>query len=251
MKKSMKYLVWSMVGIFLLYTIYSINHTPAYAQESSPSAGLSDKLKSLQDSIASKAAQIKDSISKKLKDKVYVGKVESKTTDTITLKFMEKTKRVKVTADTEYTATAKSLKSLVEGDYIVALGDTDQEGILTAKRVSKFTEKLDEDPVLIYGVVSDVGSSQITIKSKQNTENLISINSKTSYLFGDENSSLEDVKLQKAVIIIGTKIDEKSYRARTVYIYPYTSNLKTKTSTPSATPIKTTPTASPSAKPKR
>lgn len=233
----------TLLVLILLVASFQLPVT-SQAQEASPSADLSAKLKALQDSIASKASQIKQTISKKLQNKVYVGKVIQKGNNSLTITFKEKSHVVKVTQDTAYTNVARSLQKLSEGDYIAALGDSDQDGNLMAKRIGKFPDGLDPDPTLIYGVVTNLDNHLFTISSSSKGSPItVNVTSKTNFLMGEESASFFDLKVNKPVIVIGTK-SEDSIKPRTVYILPYTASGKNKTPSP-------TPAATPSAKIKK
>ncbi|MDP3733036.1 MAG: hypothetical protein Q8Q91_00700, partial [Candidatus Daviesbacteria bacterium] len=79
MRKSIKYYVLSIRGILffcILHTTYYI--LPVRAADSTPSADIKSKLEELKKEIASKAAKLKNEISRKLINKAYIGTVENK-----------------------------------------------------------------------------------------------------------------------------------------------------------------------------
>ena len=92
----MKWLV-SLILVSLL-----IGPTTVFAADSTPSADVQSKLKALQNEIASKAAKLKNEISKKLQNKAYIGVVKSKSSNTLTLATRSGTKVVNTNQDTIY-----------------------------------------------------------------------------------------------------------------------------------------------------
>ncbi len=236
---------------FLILHSYFLIPT-AYAVDSTSSADLKTKLKNLQDQIASRASQLKQTISSKLQNKAYWGKVVSKTGSTITLATRTGSKIVTVNQDTLYTYSKGklSLNTIQVDDFIVGLGDIDETGILIARKVIKSTLVEFPDLKTHWGVVTNISDLQFNIQTNDNKEIVSFTDSKTEFKFGSAAASSSDIKLKKSVIIVGLPF-KSGIKPRFVYILPYTSvNLKTSpTSSPSATPAspsgiikKTTPT---------
>lgn len=244
-------------GILILGLITYILFTPlsvdAATPTSSPSAEVKSKLKALQEDIASRAARIKAEISQKLQNKAYLGLVKSKSDNSLTLATKSGSKIVSVNQDTEYISTIKStskakfsLKTIIDDDYLVALGDIDETAVLTAKRIIKITPPEDQKIKRIWGEITSLGSNQLTLKLKNDSIETVTFNSATEFSLGEINASLNDVKVTKPVVVIGEESDSKTLKARFIYIFPSDPNVTPKVASPSASP-----TASPSAKPKK
>lgn len=233
-----------LIAIFLIS--FFINVINVSAIEATPSGDIKTKLKALQDEIASKAAKLKTEISSKLQNKSYWGIVKSKTDNTITLATRDGSKIISVNQDTlySYSKGKLSLKTINTDDFLVALGDIDDTGVLTAKKIIKTSAVEFPNLETNWGIVTNIGENQFTIQTKDGKNIVISIDKETNLKFGEAAADLSDIKLKKAVITVGES-NKNGVKARFVYILPYTSlNLKT-----SLTPT-SSPTASPSATPK-
>lgn len=154
----------------LILNTFPISH--AYAEDSSPSADVKTKLEELKKEIASKAAKLKSEINKKLTDKAFVGVIKSKSATSITLAAKTGTKVVTINQDTVYQDTSnqkkKTIDSLKEEDYIVALGDIDDTGVLTARKVIALPPAVkDAQPkAFFWGQIVSASGDVTTIKLK-------------------------------------------------------------------------------------
>ncbi|MDO8498751.1 MAG: DUF5666 domain-containing protein [bacterium] len=231
-----KFLLILLLAIcYLLYTIYI---TPAYAQDSSPSADLKQKLKELQTEIASKAAQLKLEISRKLQNRAYVGVIKSKSETSLTLAIKGSTKLVTINEYTEYSGKSSgkgkvSLKTLSLDDHIAALGDVDDNDVLTAKEVMRIIPQKPEEKQFLSGQVTSVKNQAITIQTTLGQSTSLSVDKDTVYQLGTDEGSLDDVTVGKTLIALAIREEDGPY-TRFIYLYPGSDNLKTKLSTPSA-----------------
>ena len=111
---------------------------PVYAVDSSPSADIKSKLEELKREIASKAAVLKQEVNKQLTNKAYIGKIKTKSSSAITLASKNGPRIVNINQDTEFESQLKakkySQKLISEEDFIVSLGDVDENQVLTAKK---------------------------------------------------------------------------------------------------------------------
>lgn len=242
-----------LLGLFLFfilhYSLFIIPAALAAEPTATPSAELKTKLQALQAEIASKAAQIKAEISKKLQNRAYVGFIKTKSDTSLTLATKSGSKIVNLNQDTTYSGgkTKVSLKTLVNDDYIVALGDIDDTGVLTAKKVIKLAIPEESSVQTIWGLVVGISDSEVTITTKQGKTMTVTFDTKTDFKFGMQESSVNDVRMNKGIIAVGSSPKTGYISARLVYIQPYSSSYTPKAVTPS--PVKATPTASPSATP--
>lgn len=244
-KKSSKIQISNYKLIFLLFSIFYILNTtyyiPAFAADSSQSATMSadfkSKLKALQEGIASQAAKFKLEISQKLQNKAYIGLIESKGSDSLTLNIDQNKKQVITNEYTEFTGKGKvSFKSLVKDDYIAALGDIDDKDVLTAKKIIQITSASPDEKQIFYGQVISIDGNNINIKTKDNPNVVITTDSNTTYQLGKEPASSVSINVGKTIIAITIPSNDSTFKARFIYILSQRINIKSKTATTSATP---------------
>lgn len=241
--------------IFITFIIFiTYLHSPAYALEStqsaSPSATLQNKLKALQEEIASKAAKLKTEVTKKLQNKAYIGFIKSKSDTALTIATDKGTRMISISDDTQIIGISKSkakitFKDLVVDDYLAALGDIDDNEVLTAKKIFKLTPpKIIEDQ-LIYGEVISQGEGLVTVQTKQNQTVSLTIDEDTAYqTFKNQAAFSSDLKVGKTIIAAGNKSQNGILRTRFVYIVTYSPVLKPKTATGAASVKQNTSTGS-------
>lgn len=244
--------------LILLLVSYFISHTtyisPAFAQTASPSASLKQKLKALQEEIASKAAQIKLDVGKKLQNRAYIGIIKSKSATSLTLATKNDTKIVTVNEYTEYAgkSTSKqgkvSLKNLSLDDSVVALGDIDDNAVLTAKKVIRYTPSNSEERQMVMGQIVSINDQAVGIKTSQGQNSSLNTDEDTVYQISTKKGSFTDLAVGKTLIAVLTKGESQTV-ARFIYLYPKTGNLDAKTSSSSADPDSIGAESSPSATP--
>ncbi len=212
-------------------TSFALNPTSTPSvQISSPSAEIKEKLQVLKDEIASKASQLKAEVSRKLQNKAYVGFVKLKSDDSITLALKEGTKIINVTTFTLYTIpTIKkaSLKNLEADDYIAALGDVDDNGILTAKKIVLTAPPQEEEKQILFGTIISKEGQVINIKTPQGQNISLNTNSKTVYQKGA-------VTTGQTVIAVGRGLKNNLLPTRFIYLLQVNPQVNS-TTTPEAT----------------
>lgn len=214
---------------------------PVLAVDSTPSADIKSKLDEFKKEIASKAAQLKQVVDRKLKDKAYVGTVKTVSDNSLTLAAESGPKMVSTNQDTVFESNIKtkqkfSQKTLSEENYIAALGDIDETGVLIAKKIILLPAPNSELKTYLWGKVIAISDQLITIKDKELKNNAASL----------PDSS--DVSLNYFVILTGSKGKNDIFDAGFVYVIPQGGILKAKKmATPSAKLA--TPSATPSVKP--
>ena len=223
----------NIIKVIIIITIINFIVSPALAADSTPSAEVKTKLKDMQEEIASRAAQIKQDVSKKLQNRIALGFIKSKSDTSLTLAAESGTKMVNVNEYTEYAGkTGKgnlkvTLKNLATEDYIIALGDMDETEVLTAKKIVKTASPSGEVRKFVFGQVVSVGDHTITLQDKQGQKISLKTNKQTTYRFGKNSGSRDDLKIGLP-IIASTKF---------VYIFPYET-------TPSISPAEKSTTSS-------
>lgn len=226
------------VHCFLLLTITSYLLPITYAADSTPSADIRAKLEELKKEIASKAAKLKQEVNRKLQDKVYIGKVKSKSTNSLTLATRNGPKIASVNQDTVFESNVKSKQkfsqsTIAEEDYLAFLGDVDETGVLTAKKVILLPTPDSQLKTFLWGQTISSSGKLFTLKDKGSKNIAISL----------PNLSL--VKVSDFVILTGSMGKNDIFDTEFVYVIPQGGILKPKKiATPSAK------IASPSATPK-
>lgn len=237
MRISIKYIVSSILGIMVLYhipnTIYQI--PAAYAADSTPSASIKSKVDALKAEIASKAAKLKQEINSRLQNKAYVGVIKQKSDNTLTLASSSGPKIVKTTQDTNYQVTKKSkskttFATLSEEDYIAALGDVDETGVLTARKIIVLPTTNNQKPkTYLWGQIISVSDNLLNLRDKDAKSVAVSITSQTD--------TQGNYKKNDFVIVSGLMSQNEILEAKFIYVIPQGGFIKTKQlATPSAQP---------------
>ncbi len=215
---------------FFLLLLLFLFINPVYAADSSPSADIAAKLKAFQKEAASKAAELKDLISKKLQNKAFIGSVQSQSNNSLTLATKSGSKLVSINEDTVFQSTVKSKKILKKNistqDYIAALGDADETGVLNAKKIVLLSTPEPQIKTYFWGRIISISDKLITLRDQdlKNTAVTIPTSSK--------------VKLNDLLILTGSQGKNNIFDAEFVYVIPESNVIKPKrVATPSATPI--------------
>lgn len=239
----------------ILYLVYGglLTSSVSAAETSSKSASLIDKINALKAEVASKAASLKAEVNKKLENKAYVGIITKVDSTSIVLAASTGTKNVLVneytsfqdnTASTKKTKPSFQTKDLKIDDTIAALGDVDDKEALVAKKVVK-VKKLTDPPTTFWGQIHSLTNSTIMIQPKGGDKISITTTPQTVFSLGKEEASINDVKINKFLSGVGTKIKDNKTDARYIYLIPSSGYFK-----PEKIKAATT-SASPSAKPKK
>ncbi len=255
--------------VFLVHTTSYIS--PALAEESSPSAEIKTKLEALKKEIASRAAQLKNEISSKLQNKAFIGTIKTKSESSFTVATLLGPKIIGFNEDTVFSVSdpaelkAKkikraSLESLEEEDYIAALGDVDDTGVLTARKIIFIPSNQPELKQVLWGQIAAISDKLITVKDKSQNNVSISISGNTTLKNADEEIDISKLLSGDTVLISGYQNDQEVIQATYIYVLDRGASIKPKTkpatesakiASPSAKPkIKATPKPTASAKPK-
>ena len=218
--------------LLLLPVAYCLS--PVYAADSTPSADIKIKLEQFKAEIASKAAKLKSEIDRKLTNRAYIGKVKQKSNTSLTLASSSGPRIITINQDSEFASWVKgkkfSQKILSEEDYIASLGDIDETGVLTAKRIILLPTQNSEPKTYLWGQIIAISDNLATLKSKEGKSIAVSLNS--------------NVNVNQFVILTGNMGKNDIFKASFVYIIPQGGILKSKKiASPSATPKSATPSA--------
>lgn len=213
--------------IFLLLFTVTCTLSPAYAADSTPSADVKTKLEELKKEIATRAAELKKQVSQKLQNKAYIGTLKTKSESNLTLATKGGVKMVNINQDTLFESQIKSrlklsLKTLKEEDYLIALGDVDEIGVLTAKKIILHPIPSTLNPKsYLWGKIISISDQLTTLKDRDNRNVAVTLPSL--------------VKLNDFVILTGSFNKNDIFEAEFVYTIPQGGFIKPKkVATPSA-----------------
>lgn len=195
----------------------------AVAQTSSPSGSLIQKLDDLKREIASKAAEIKNDINKKIQDKAVFGMILKIEDGQIIIAGLNNTKTVKYDEFTEILGIGGkkiAIKTLEENDSVAALGDVDDKSNLVARRIVFLETIATGSAEPVWGQIEKTAGPSITIKDKSGEKRTIVTTGTTVFYLGNNESSIADAKPEKFMVARGTRLKDGSIRARFIYFIP-------------------------------
>lgn len=216
-----------MHNLIFLVIILSIVHCPlsipsTYAIESTKSAkqatsssSLIDKLDALKKEIASKAAQIKKEVNKDIQNKAFVGNIEKLEQSSIILKTHRGLKTVRVDEYTIYQSLPKGGPS--QDDFVAALGDVDDKGVLSAKKIIKFKKPQIDKSTLVWGKIFAANKGVVNLRNKDKQTIKVLTSQKTVFKLGTTDASFADAKLNKVIVARGI-LKENQLTADFIYI---------------------------------
>ena len=205
------------VAFFLLPTTNSELIT-VRAADSTPSADIKLKLEQFRAEIASKAAKLKLEVNRKLQNRAYIGEVKQKSKNSLTIATLSGPKIVSIKQDTILPE-----KTTVEEDYTASLGDIDETGVLTAKKIILLPTPNSELKTYLWGQIISISDTLVTLKDKNLKSVAVSL------------PDFAKVKNNDFVILTGNMGKNDIFKAEFVYIIPQGGFLKSKKiATPSA-----------------
>jgi hypothetical protein len=201
---------------------------PAYAQQATSSAeseakettssGILTKIEDLKKEIASRAADLKSEIDKRTQNKALIGRANVITTDSMTLETKNGSKTIRLNEYTLYqnTSSQKTKKTFTKDaiktdDQIVCLGDIDEKGIMTAKKVVKVDPIITKKRNFILGTINTNDSKSITLQLKDSSLKTIPIDPKLVVRNGKDEGILGDIKQGKKAIVLTNDKDEVTF----------------------------------------
>lgn len=233
------------VIVIILLLLFTVNCTlfTTYAQEPSPETKA--KIEEIKKGVASKAAELKQEVNEKLQNKAFIGIVSTVSTNSITLTTPAGAKIITLNQDTVYEDVKKT--NIKEGNYIATLGDIDDTGVLTAKKVVGLPKDDQEIKEVIIGEVSDNKDNVISVKQKDGQIIKINTSKNTSLKYGAKKIKLEDIRVNLKVVVTGYSEEEEINSSTVFVISDTTLDSEVKIASESA---KATPSSSPKASPK-
>jgi hypothetical protein len=233
--------VIAVLFVFSFYILHSTFYIPASAQEASgeaktatQSSTLLQKLGDLKKDIASKAAQLKTEITKKMGNKAILGQIKSLEVINQTAAKMS-LQSLKGTAQNvlinEYTIiqtpNAKlreakkgnlSLKDLATDQMVLALGDIDDKQVLNAKKVIKYDKFTPDDKVIFWGEVESVTDGIAMVKMKDGSFKKVVMTKATGFKVSNEDTEMSEVVPKRIIIVVGDPKTEELIQARTIFM---------------------------------
>lgn len=248
-------LVYWVIGLFLINLQPTAFAAASPSAQQSPTASSSstllDKINEIKTKAASKAADFLSEVTKKLQNKAYIGVITSLDQEKITIKFDEDERVISTDEYTKVVFPGKTPKKLPvvsdiqTGDFVSALGDVDDKGVLKAKRIVKSSPIASESSKLVWGTIQKVQGGTLTLKLIDTTDQTVTASGQTSIFLGQEEASLLDLKSNRTVVVRGKESKDRILSASYIYIIPANPNVK-----PEKKPV-TAITASPSATPRK
>ncbi|EKD91159.1 MAG: hypothetical protein ACD_30C00040G0004 [uncultured bacterium] len=236
------------IVVSLLIVNCSLFIVPVFAQDktatqtATESSSLSSKLEDLKKEIASKAAQIKLEVNKKLENKAYVGTVLLNEGSQIKLQTIGGIKNISTNEYTNFESKTKvkpktklSIKNIAEGDYIAGLGDIDDKKVLVAKKLIKLDSVATDSAKVVWGAVTSRESYTVHIQTPEDKFLDLITSGITKFFKGSEEASLTDAKKDAAIVSKGVEGDDGAIRSRFIYfVSPGTGESDKQTASPAA-----------------
>lgn len=201
----------------------------AYASESSssasPSASLIQKLNKLKEEIASRAAQLKSEVKKQLQNKTINGKIISKEDTRLVVSTKSGSKTAAVNDYTIYKNEAQkkgvkkpfNLSSLLADDYVILLGDIDDNNILNAKKVIKTTLPREPLSKLYRGTVVSLTKPTLVARTTDGDAKLVT-NADTTINSKSGEVAFTQINIGDKVIAAGPLLKDGSIDAEFIFI---------------------------------
>lgn len=222
--------------IFIMFIIF-INPSSIQAIDSTKSA-----LELFKADLASRAADpiIKNEVTKKLQNKAYIGTVKSKNSTSLVLSVRDSQRNININEYTEYVIKSKKsvgdagLKNITIDSQIASLGDIDDKGTLTAKRIIKLNSPIPILPKIINGIITSISNGKAKLQTARNDQFSIIFDKNTEYQTGKKEGGFDDIRTNKWIIVSGQSSGSAEIEASYVYIFPNAITAKPKIATPSA-----------------
>ncbi len=249
--------------IIIVLGILVIPNFRVLAVESSPSAkpsnSILDKLNQIKATAASKAAEMKKDVDQQLSNKIATGSVTSIDDTKIYLdgdprQVVLTNQYTEISSDIisasskgkKISSSKLSVKDLASDDYIIAMGDLDDQKELVAKKILRIKKPDWVAKKVLMGQITAV--SPVTIKTKQASIIKLLTSGSTDFFLGKEESSIVDARINNYLIARGLLNKEGSVlNAEFVYFIPAAGHTTPDKVIPTPSPV----TATPSAKPKK
>jgi len=185
---------WSLFVSCFLFLVTSL----PIAAQSPTSATIRDTVKQ---QVESELSQIKSAVSKK----AYVGSVTAKADGVLTINNLQNQPRsVTLTTDAAIKLTSGKDGTPADvkiGDFVIAMGDADGQGMLTVKRLLVTAKPSADTRQTVAGSVSKISPSSITLKTPDGKEVTARLLGSTKYTGA---TKVTDIKTDSQVAFITT-----------------------------------------------
>lgn len=192
-------------------------HSGVFAQESTDSATTVDP-ETVKENIKKRIQEVvtegQNVLGLQTAIKGWTGQIETITTDTITLTSEDQTRLVAINTDTAIVRAGKDAKlaDLSIGDFVIAMGSPDSNGILNTLRLVASDEEPDKPKQrVIYGPITEINIKKNTlmVDSGEGTNTLtLSKTSKLTENLPEESFKIDLLNSGDEAIIIYT-VDDK------------------------------------------
>lgn len=217
---------------------------PIFAASPSPSSAITEfqqKVEDIKKEAASKAAELKNQVSKTIQNKAFAGNLVTTQDKQLTI---QSAKSQKTIITNEYTiiqdANKKqlSLKDLKKDDFLVSLGDVDDNGLMAAKKIVRTKPPAPNDNAVIWGKVNSILVNTISLQKNDNGQVTITTDGSTNFKSGNDEIALADIKVGNLIISVGSKIKNNTTQSQFIYLIKGEKGNKvaTASASPSASP---------------
>lgn len=226
-----------LTALFFYYPLY-----PIYAAESTDSSSLiKQKIEDLKKEIASKAAKIKEDISKHLQNKFILGQIKSFDDQGIVVEGNQEEKTILINEFTSFVRTDGTKKvdpkNIGTGNFALGLGEIDDKNNLLAKKVLISAISPEVDKRVVRGTVVSVEANLLTLRLRDDSTASAKLSKNTTLASAKRNDlGVSDIQPGSLVILVSAK-PEDSDIARLVYLISQakpTASPTLNTATPSA-----------------
>lgn len=218
--------------VYLTSSAKAQEETSASAKQASASSSLIEKINAIKQDVASKAAQYKEIVVKKLQNKALAGSILVVDDHSLTIKTLTENRVIAINEYTKFLNKSKTkvkskfdIKNILVNDFVVALGDVDDKGVLTAKQLIKQDPIASDSAQLIWGKIESSDRSSIEIKKMDGEKLTINPSSQTVFFLGNEEASILDAKEGKALVVKGA-VSEGKVKAKFIFFIPSPNFIK-------------------------
>ncbi len=189
----------------------------AIAQSPSPSTSSAVIRDAVKQQVDKELANIKQAVAKK----AYVGSISNKADLTLTITNLNNQSRTAtVTTDTAIKLAGGkdgTPADLKVGDFVIAMGDADSNGVLTTKRLLVVTKSAPDNRAAVFATVTKVTATTITAENLKKEAWTIKLNSSTSYT---GTTSASDIKVGSKLVIAGASGASNTLSASIIQLLP-------------------------------
>jgi hypothetical protein len=240
---------WVVILSFLILNSALI--IPELAQAATPSPSqdpavteFQQKVEQIKQEAASKAADLKNSVSQNIQNKAYIGTVTTTQDQQLTIQSAKITHSISVDQYTSYLDTGgkkspalQNFKDLKKDDFISALGDVDDKGVMHAKKIIRSKPPTLSEKSATWGQIQSTLVNRLVVMRNDNQKVTFNTDSNTSFGFGNQEIKFTDLKIGNFIIALGSKLDQNNIsNAQFIYLLNPKGDLKLASPSASATP---------------